>query len=83
MDGKFKIMRRAVENMSFISLKLIYYGLQLAVGVLVIGMLAYSEFMGSYINEELSKMIINAGVSLFVQFTIGGIVYDIIEKKKG
>ena len=59
--------------------KLMLYGIKLALGVLIIGIIAYKynqQFIGGYANEMFCIELIRAAFSLFVQFIIGGIILD-------
>ncbi len=64
--------------------KLIYYGLKLATGVLIIGFTAYKYnqlYIGSYAGGVICLEIVKAAFSLFVQFIIGGIILDCARKE--
>ncbi len=62
-----------------VSGRLMLYGIKLAFGVLMIGIIAYKYnqwFVGGYANEMFCIELIRAAFSLFVQFIIGGIILD-------
>ena len=75
-------MRRFFEilgKMTDESGKLMLYGIKLAFGVLIIGIIAYKYnqwFVGGYANEMFCIELIRAAFSLFVQFIIGGLILD-------
>ncbi len=73
----------AVNKMSPEATKLIFYGLKLATGVLVIGFAAYKYnqlYIESYETGIMCLDIVKAAFSLFVQFIIGGIALDCAKK---
>lgn len=74
------------RNISNIALKTMFYGTKLSLGVLLIGVMAYfyNEFFldGRYLNTIFCITIIQAAFSLFVQFIIGGLIFDCVSIKK-
>ena len=73
------------ENMSNVSFKMMLYGTMLALGVLILGIFVckYNEmFIGGYMNNKIGIMIVQSALSLFVQFIIGGIIYDCVSKSR-
>lgn len=76
--------RKTLNKMSPRAAKLIFYGLKLATGVLVIGFAAYKYnqlYIGSYAGGVICLETVKAAFSLFVQFIIGGITLDCVGKK--
>ena len=74
------------QNISQVALNLMKYGILLALGVLILGVFVckYNEaFIGGYINHEIGIGVVQAGISLFVQFIIGGIAFDCVSYRKG
>jgi hypothetical protein len=74
---------KTVNKMSPQAAKLIFYGLKLATGVLIIGFAAYKYnqiYIRSYETEVMCLDIVKAAFSLFVQFIIGGITLDCAKK---
>jgi len=82
-----KKFKESVLNMNEVSLKLINHGLQLAVGVCLIGLGTYiinkQLYIFNFLGEQFGMHIMLAGGSLFTQFIIGGIILDIIQKRRG
>ena len=82
----FKKFKESVFAMNETSQKLIKHGLQLAVGISLIGTAAFlfnkQAYIFNYMGEQYSVYIIAAGASLFAQFIIGGLVLDIWQKKR-
>lgn len=73
-----------VHKMSPEAAKLIFYGLKLATGVLIIGFAAYKYnqiCVRSYAAQMICLDIVKAAFSLFVQFIIGGIALDCAKKE--
>ncbi len=73
------------ENISSVALKMMLYGTMLALGVLILGIFVckYNElFIGGYINNKIGIMIVQSALSLFVQFIIGGIIFDCVSKSR-
>lgn len=64
---------------------MVYYGVKAALGVLLIGIFAYIYneyiFLGGFNSREFCIGVIQAAVSLFVQFTAGGIIFDVAWRK--
>lgn len=79
-------LTKIFKNISDVSLKTMFYGTKLALGVLLIGITAYlynEYFMGSrYLNTIFCLSIIQSAFSLFVQFIIGGLIFDCVNLKK-
>ena len=71
-----------LQKMSGAAAYLIYYGVKLAIGVLVLGITVYfynKRFLGNgALNAEYALRIIQAAFSLFVQFIIGGLIFDCV-----
>ena len=82
----FEKLKKSVLSLNETSLKIMKYGLQFAVGVSFIGLVAYilnNRARGfNFFCEQLSIYIILAGVSLFVQFIIGGLILDSVQKRR-
>lgn len=75
---------KMVNKMSPEAAKLIFYGLKLATGVLVLGFAAYKYnqlYIGSYTGGVICLETVKAAFSLFVQFIIGGITLDCVQKR--
>lgn len=73
------------ENISPIAIKMMLYGTMLALGVLILGVFVckYNElFIGGYTNHKIGIAVVQAGVSLFIQFIIGGIIFDCVSHGK-
>jgi len=74
------------DKMSDIALKLMFYGTKTSFGILIIGILAYRYnilVLGNrYTNTVFCLTIIQAAYSLFVQFIIGGLIFDCVYSKK-
>lgn len=82
------MMKKAAANfeqMSPIAVKMMYYGVITALGVLIIGIFGYeyNEYMysGDYNNAQMCIGVVQAGFSLFVQFLIGGLIFDCVKRK--
>lgn len=74
---------KVMNKMSPEAAKLIFYGLKLATGVLVIGFAAYKYnqlYIGSYEAGIICIETVKAAFSLFVQFILGGIILDCARK---
>lgn len=75
-----------LNNISKISLQIMFYGTKLALGVLIIGILAHvynnAVLGGRYPNTVFCLYVIQAAFSLFVQFIIGGLIFDCVNAKK-
>ena len=73
-------------SLSETSLKIMKYGLQSAAAVSLVGLATYilnhRANIFNYLGEQLSIYIILAGVSLFVQFIIGGLILDTMQKRR-
>lgn len=77
---------KMVNKMSPEAAKLIFYGLKFATGVLVLGFVAYKYnqlYIESYEAGVMCIEIVKAAFSLFVQFIIGGIAVDCVQKDNG
>lgn len=75
-----------MKNISSIALKTMLYGTKMSLGVLLIGIFAYlynEAFLGGrYLNTVFSLTVIRSAFSLFVQFIIGGLIFDCVHAKK-
>lgn len=82
----FKKLIINFRKMSDVSLKMMYYGTQLSLGVLIIGIWAFGynkyTFAGNYFNAEICIEIVRSAFSLFVQFIIGGLIFDCVSAKR-
>jgi len=82
----FEKLKKSVLNLSEFSLKIMKHGLQFAAGVSFVGLVAYilnyRTHTFNHLGEQLSVYIILAGVSLFVQFIIGGLILDSVQKRR-
>ena len=82
----FHRLLSSLKNMSRTSVLLMFYGIRLALGVLVIGIIAhlYNEYFlcSRYTNTIFCITVIQAAFSLFVQFIIGGLIFDCISSAK-
>ncbi len=75
---------KTMNKMSPEAAKLIFYGLKLATGVLIIGSAAYKYnqlYVGSYTSGVICLETVKAAFSLFVQFIVGGISLDCVRKR--
>ena len=75
------------QKMSRVAVYMIYYGVKLAIGVLILGIAAYflnKKFLGNdSLNADYALTIVRAAFSLFVQFILGGLFFDCISASKG
>ena len=81
-----KMMKKSFMDMADISLKMINYGLKsaffllcVAILVCVLGKMHYGY---SYERNIVNSGLALAAVSVFAQFSIAGIVFDILKKKQ-
>lgn len=76
----------AVKNLSTVAVKLMFYGTEAALGIIVIGVLAYLAYSiclnGGYYCTETCITLIRTGISIFVLFMLGGITFDCVEKRR-
>ena len=83
----FEKLKNSFANMSAAPKKVIKYGVPFSVGVCVIGLATYiiNQRMSifNYLGEQFGIHIIVAGMSLLAQFVIGGLLGDIILKRRG
>jgi len=79
-------LKTGISNLNETSLKLMKHGAQFAVGVCLTGLAAYiinsRMYIFNYSGEQFAIHIMLAGVSLFMQFIIGGLVLDIFQKRR-
>lgn len=72
-----------LQRMSSAAAYMIYYGVKFAIGVLVLGIVVYfynKRFLGNgVLNSEYALRIIQAAFSLFVQFIMGGLIFDCVK----
>jgi len=83
----FEKLKNSFSNMSEVPKKLIKYGVPFAIGICVIGFVTYiinyRMSIFNYLGEQFGIHIIVAGMSLLAQFVIGGLLADIILKRRG
>jgi len=83
----FEKLKKCVANMNEIPKKIIKYGASLAVGICLIGIatyiINYRMDIFNYLGEQFGTHIVFAGMSLLAQFVIGGLVADIVLKRRG
>lgn len=76
----------AVKNLSIVAVKLMFYGTEAALGIIVIGVLSYLAYIiclgGGYYCASVCIALIQTGVSIFVLFMLGGITFDCVEKRR-
>ena len=81
-----KKLKISILNLSEISVKIIKYGLAFAVSVCALGMAIYimnrQLFIFNYLGEAFGVHIMLAGVGLVVQFVIGALIIDVIQKRR-
>ena len=82
----FEKFKENILKINEVSLQLMKYGTQFAMGVILIGLatylINYRQYIFNYLGEQYGIHIMIAGVSLFVQFVIGGLVLDIVQKRR-
>ena len=80
-----KKVAESARQMSPTAIKMMYYGVITALGVLIIGIIGYRyneiAYSADYNNAEMCIGVVQAGFSLFVQFLIGGLIFDCVQKK--
>ena len=78
----FGKLKTSFLSLNETSLKLIKYGILSAVVVCLIGLIISRTNIFDYLSEQFGIHIIMAGVSLFTQFIIGGLILDIAKKRQ-
>ncbi|MCL2838407.1 MAG: hypothetical protein FWE04_04985 [Oscillospiraceae bacterium] len=82
----FEKFKKCVSDMNKTAAKLIKYGILFALGICLIGVATYllnwHLYIFNYLGKQFGIHIITAGISLFSQFVIGGLVLDIIQKRR-
>ncbi len=77
----------AVKNLSAVAVKMMFYGTETALGIIIIGVLSYLAYAiclgGGYYCTSTCITLIRTGVSIFVLFMLGGITFDCVEKRQG
>ena len=80
-------LKKCVSTMNEMPKKIVKYGASLAIGICLIGFITYiinsRMSIFNYLGEQFGTHIIFAGMGLLVQFVIGGLVADIILKRRG
>jgi len=80
-----KMCRDSFAELCGVSVKLIKHGSQFAAGICLIGItilaVNHRMYIINYAGEQYGANIVMAGVSLLVQFIIGGIVLDVLLKR--
>lgn len=79
-------LKSAVKNIAAPAVYLMFYGVKAALGVMILGILAYQIYVvgqgGGYDAVSESIALVRAGFSLFVLFLLGGIIFDCVAKQR-